>query len=96
MSNKPILFHDIDGVLFGEYEGEFQLRPGVKTWLKWVNEHFEVVWLTSWHVSPSGVSMRSIAKTPPPTAAASSREPAFCAQRSDSSARPRIPFNTAI
>jgi hypothetical protein len=28
---KPILFHDIDGVLFGEYDGEFQLRPGVKT-----------------------------------------------------------------
>jgi hypothetical protein len=45
---KPILFHDIDGVLFGEYDGEFQLRPGVKTWLKWAHEHFEVVWLTSW------------------------------------------------
>lgn len=48
MSNKSILFHDIDGVLFGEYDGEFQLRPGVKTWLKWAHEHFEVVWLTSW------------------------------------------------
>ena len=48
MSNKPILFHDIDGVLFGEYDGEFQLRPGVKTWLRWTHEHFEVVWLTSW------------------------------------------------
>ena len=48
MSTKPILFHDIDGVLFGEYGGEFQLRPGVKTWLKWAHEHFEVVWLTSW------------------------------------------------
>ena len=45
---KPILFHDIDGVLFGEYDGEFQLRPGVKTWLKWAHENFEVVWLTSW------------------------------------------------
>jgi hypothetical protein len=48
MSNKPILFHDIDGVLFGEYDGEFQFRPGVKTWLKWAHENFEVVWLTSW------------------------------------------------
>lgn len=43
MSTKPILFHDIDGLLFGEYDGEFQLRPGVKTWLKWAHEHFEVV-----------------------------------------------------
>lgn len=48
MSPKPILFHDIDGVLFGEYDGEFQLRPGVKTWLRWAHDHFEVVWLTSW------------------------------------------------
>lgn len=47
--SKPILFHDIDGVLFGEYDGEFQLRPGVKTWLKWAHEHYEVVWLTSWN-----------------------------------------------
>lgn len=48
MSPKPILFHDIDGVLFGEYDGAFQLRPGVKTWLTWAHEHFEIVWLTSW------------------------------------------------
>jgi hypothetical protein len=47
MTTKPILFHDIDGVLFGEYGGEFQLRPGVKTWLKWAHENFEVSWLTS-------------------------------------------------
>jgi hypothetical protein len=48
MNTKPILFYDIDGVLFGEYDREFQLRPGVKTWLKWAHEYFEVVWLTSW------------------------------------------------
>jgi hypothetical protein len=48
MKPAPILFHDIDGVLFGEYAGEFQLRPGVKTWLTWAHEHFEVIWLTSW------------------------------------------------
>ena len=46
--NKPILFHDIDGVLFGVFDGTFQLRPGVKVWLHWAHEHFEVVWLTSW------------------------------------------------
>jgi len=48
MKTVPILFHDIDGVLFGDYAGEFQLRPGVKSWLAWAHEHFEVIWLTSW------------------------------------------------
>jgi hypothetical protein len=48
MSPAPILFHDIDGVLFGDYAGEFQIRPGVKSWLTWAHEHFEVIWLTSW------------------------------------------------
>ncbi|HKU51191.1 MAG TPA: hypothetical protein VJQ25_01895 [Nitrospira sp.] len=45
---KPILFHDIDGVLFGEYAGEYQLRPGVSSWLRWICEHFDLVWLTAW------------------------------------------------
>lgn len=45
---KPILFHDIDGVLYGTYGGCFQLRPNVKPWLEWASEHFEVVWLTTW------------------------------------------------
>jgi hypothetical protein len=48
MTPAPILFHDIDGVLFGDYAGEFQLRPGVKSWLVWAHKHFEVIWLTSW------------------------------------------------
>lgn len=48
MNTKPTLFHDIDGVLYGVYDEEFQLRPGVKPWLKWAHEHFEVVWLTTW------------------------------------------------
>jgi hypothetical protein len=48
MTPTPILFHAIDGVLFGDYAGEFQLRPGVKSWLAWAHEHFEVIWLTSW------------------------------------------------
>ena len=40
MTTAPILFHDIDGILFGNYAGEFQLRPGVKSWLAWAYEHF--------------------------------------------------------
>ena len=48
MKTAPILFHDIDGVLFGDYAGEFQLRPGVNSWLAWAHENFEVIWLTSW------------------------------------------------
>lgn len=48
MAATPILFHNIDGVLFGDYAGEFQLRPGVKSWLAWAHEHFELIWLTSW------------------------------------------------
>jgi hypothetical protein len=46
--SKPILYHDIDGVLFGEYAGEFQLRPGTKTWIKWAHEQFDIVFLTMW------------------------------------------------
>lgn len=48
MNTKPTLFHDIDGVLYGLYDDEFQLRPGIKPWLKWVHENFKVVWLTTW------------------------------------------------
>lgn len=48
MKTVPILFHDIDGVLFGDYAGEFQLRPGVNSWLAWAHENFELIWLTSW------------------------------------------------
>lgn len=48
MITKPVLFHDIDGVLFGHYDGHFQLRPGVHSWLHWAHGHFDVVWLTSW------------------------------------------------
>jgi hypothetical protein len=46
--SKPILYHDIDGVLFGEYAGECQLRPGTKTWIKWAHEQFDIVFLTMW------------------------------------------------
>jgi hypothetical protein len=48
MNQRPVLYHDIDGVLFGDYSGHFQLRPDVKGWLEFAHEHFEVVWLTTW------------------------------------------------
>ncbi len=48
MESKPLLFHDIDGVLFGHYGNCYQLRPGVREWLHWAHEHFEVIWLTAW------------------------------------------------
>ena len=57
---KPILFHDIDGVLFGEYAGDFQLRPGVTSWLRWVCEHFDLVWLTSWEIDRVHGLLRSL------------------------------------
>lgn len=50
----PRLYHDIDGVLFGEYttfpgaRTVFQLRPGTRDWLQWVLPRFELVWLTTW------------------------------------------------
>ena len=46
--DKPILFHDIDGVIFGYYgpAGHLQLRPGVADWVQWVHEHFTVIWFT--------------------------------------------------
>jgi len=46
--SKPILFHAIDGVLFGEYDRAVQLRPGVSAWLERAFQHFDVIWLTSW------------------------------------------------
>lgn len=45
---KPILYSDIDGVLFADYSGHFQLRPDIKGWLAFAHEHFEVRWLSTW------------------------------------------------
>lgn len=33
MTPASILFHDIDGGLFGDHADEFQPRPEVQTWL---------------------------------------------------------------
>lgn len=50
--SKPLLFIDVDGVLFATYEGCFQLRPSVNSFLKWCTEHFECAWLTCWAHEP--------------------------------------------
>ena len=46
---KPkILFIDIDGVLFGEYDGYYQLRPGVSSFFVWAQPRFRCEFLTCW------------------------------------------------
>lgn len=45
---KPVLYIDVDGVLFGEYCDNFQLRPNVMGFLQWCIEHFDCRWLTCW------------------------------------------------
>lgn len=48
--DKPTLYIDVDGVLFGLYGDPecFQLRPGVSSFLTWATKHFECKWLTCW------------------------------------------------
>jgi hypothetical protein len=45
---KKVLFIDIDGVLFGEYDGYYQLRPGVSSFFVWAGQHFQCEFLTCW------------------------------------------------
>lgn len=45
---RKILFIDIDGVLFGEYDGYYQLRPGVSSFFVWASQHFHCEFLTCW------------------------------------------------
>ena len=47
LKNK-VLFIDIDGVLFGEYDGYYQLRPGVASFFVWAHQHFRIEFLTCW------------------------------------------------
>jgi hypothetical protein len=49
-SGRIRLYHDVDGVLFGQYGPghRWQVRPGLSDWLQWVVARFELVWLTSW------------------------------------------------
>ncbi|MDK2741738.1 MAG: hypothetical protein NDI90_02410 [Nitrospira sp. BO4] len=47
---KPFLYHDIDGILFGEYgpRKAHQLRPGISDWFHWTLARYQIVFLTSW------------------------------------------------
>jgi hypothetical protein len=45
----PILYIDVDGVLFGRYGGHIQLRPNAIAFLIWAVDHFECRWLTCWN-----------------------------------------------
>ncbi len=46
---KPILYLDVDGVLFAYYDGCNQLRPGVVSFVLWcLGAGLEVHWLTCW------------------------------------------------
>lgn len=49
MENEAkIIFIDIDGVLFGEYDGYYQLRPGVSSFFAWASKNFKCEFLTCW------------------------------------------------
>jgi hypothetical protein len=45
---EKILFIDIDGVLFGEYDDYYQLRPGVSSFFAWAHQYFRLEFLTCW------------------------------------------------
>jgi hypothetical protein len=45
---EKILFIDIDGVLFGEYDDCYQLRPGVSSFFTWAHQYFRLEFLTCW------------------------------------------------
>lgn len=44
--SKPRLYLDIDGVIYGWYGGQWQIRPYVATLIEWAKEHFDVKWLS--------------------------------------------------
>jgi len=44
--SKPRLYLDIDGVVYGWYGGQWQMRPYVVTLVAWATQHFDVKWLS--------------------------------------------------
>lgn len=44
--SKPRLYLDIDGVIYGWYGGQWQVRPYTATLIQWAKEHFDVKWLS--------------------------------------------------
>jgi len=45
-NSKPRLYLDIDGVIYGWYGGQWQVRPYTATLIEWAKEHFDVKWLS--------------------------------------------------
>ena len=43
---KPRLYLDIDGVIYGWYGGQWQVRPYTSTLISWATKHFDVKWLS--------------------------------------------------
>lgn len=43
---KPRLYLDIDGVIYGWYGGQWQVRPYTATLIQWAKKHFDVKWLS--------------------------------------------------
>jgi hypothetical protein len=43
---KPRLYLDIDGVIYGHYGGEWQIRPYAATLVKWAEQYFDIYWLS--------------------------------------------------
>lgn len=58
---KPILYIDLDGVVFGYYGDPacLQLRPGVRSFLTWACRNFECRILTGWGEKDYGELVRS-------------------------------------
>jgi len=42
--SKPRLYLDIDGVIYGWYGGQWQIRPYTATLIAWADKHFDVKW----------------------------------------------------
>ncbi len=48
LKKDKLLFIDIDGVLFGDYDGYYQLRPGVSSFFVWASRYYRCEFLTCW------------------------------------------------
>lgn len=45
-TTKPRLFIDIDGVIYGHYGDQWQIRPYVVTLTRWAKEYFDIFWVS--------------------------------------------------
>lgn len=51
MAEKPVLYLDVDGVLWDVDETGYHGAPGVAEFMDFALEHYEVRWCTSWGTS---------------------------------------------